>query len=134
MQTITEGKSRAKVTSAMIQKQKLDVAFELKAKYGITKGTVVHVTRPMQGRTRIDKDPLPADREETETEFKDFHAEDNCLYVGAFWDHWSGKMFLEFIAPEGVLYYDYAQHGAGDKSFGEIFKVEVAATTRHSVI
>lgn len=134
MQMITEGKSKSKVTSAMIQKQKLDITFELKAKYGITKGTVVNVTRPVQGITRIEKDPLPADREETEREFKDFHAGDNCLYVGTFWDHWGGKMYLEFIAPEGCLYYDYGQHGAGDKSFGEIFKVEVAATTRHGVI
>jgi hypothetical protein len=134
MQNITEGKSKAKITSAMIQRSKLDITFELKAKYGITKGTIVNIQRPVQGRVKIEKDPIPSDQESTQTDYRDFNPNDNCMYVGTFYDYWTGRMFLEFVAPEGILYYDYSQHSAGDKSFGDIFKVEVAATTKHGVI
>ncbi len=134
MQTITDGKTRSKITSAMIQRSKLDITFELKAKYGITKGTVVNIQRPVQGRICIEKDPIPSEQESTETDYRDFNPGDNCMYVGAFYDYWTGKMFLEFVAPNGILYYDYSQHSAGDKSFGDIFKVEVSSTTRHSIV
>lgn len=134
MQKITEGKTKTKITSAMIQRSRLDISFELKARYGITKGTIVNVQRPVQGRNAIEKEPISSDRDYTETDYLDFNSGDNCMFVGTFYDYWTGKMFLEFVAPNGILYYDYTQHGAGDKSFGDIFKVEMTATVRHSIV
>jgi len=134
MQEITEGKSKSQQTQAMIQSRKLTIAFELKARYGITKGSVINILRPVQGRTRIDKSPLPKECESTTTDFVDFLAGDNCLYVGLAFDHWSGKMFMEFVGTESSIYYDYEQHGAGDSSIGEIFSVVIASSMKQSVI
>ncbi len=134
MQEITEGRNKAQWTPAMVQSRKLEVAFELKAKYGFTKGSVLEVSRPVEGRTRIERYALPKDCESTTTEFQDFHAGDNCLYVGLAFDYWSGKMFMEFVGASSTLFYDYDQHGAGDGSLGEIFKIVISSSQKQSVI
>jgi len=134
MQEITDGKTRSPSTGAMIQARKLTVAFDLKARYNITKGCVVEVSRPVQGRTRIERDPIPKDAESKSTDYQDFQAGDNCLYVGLAFDHWSGKTFMEFVGTTSTLFYDYDQHGAGDQSIGEIFTVVVKSGQKQAVI
>lgn len=128
MEKITEGRTARKATPAMVQKFKLDAQFELMARFNIKKGCVCKVTRPVQGRTRIEEVPIPDTLAETETAFMDFHADDLCMYAGPAFDYWTGHLFLKFVNEDRVLYYDYWQHQAGDMSFGEIFQ-EVAAPT-----
>lgn len=134
MEEITTGKTSAKYTNAMVQSRKLEISFELKARHGIAKGSLIEVLRPAEGRTRIDRDPLPKECESTTTEFMDFKAGDTCLYIGLAFDHWSGKMFMEFIGNGCSMFYDYEQHGAGDSSLGEIFKVALKSVHKQSVI
>ena len=135
MEEITEGKTRQKVTSAMINAWKLNIIFELKAKYDIRKGTIAKVTRPVQGRTRIEKEPIPDTKESTQTSYQDFLPQTNCMFLGTSYDHWTGRMYLEFICDDRVLYYDWWQHGAGDTSFGEIFvKVADPTSTSHGLV
>lgn len=134
MQEITEGRNKQQFTPAMIQSRKLEVAFELKAKYGITKGSVLEITRPVNGRLHIEKNQLPKACLSIQTEFQDFHAGDNCMYVGLAFDHWTGRIHMEFIGDNQAIYYDYEQHGPGDESIGEIFKIIIPSGHKQSVI
>lgn len=134
MQEITEGRSPSQYTSAMIQSRKLEVSFDLKARYGITKGSVLEITRAVPGRLYIEKVQLPKECASIQTEFQDFHAGDTFMYVGLAFDHWTGRMHMEFIGTEQTIYYDFDSHGPGDVSIGEIFKIVVPSGHKQSVV
>jgi len=50
------------------------------------------------------------------------------------WDHWSGRMHMEFIGDNQTIYYDFDSHGPGDTSLGEIFKIVIASGYKQSVV
>lgn len=119
----------------MLTKFKLDTAFELKAKYGFTKGTVVKCNHTVNVQTKIEKLPLREGQTETETAFTTIEGGTTVMYVGPTFDHWSGKLFLEFISDDRVVYYNYwDQHQAGDELFATTFKKVSDSSVHHGIM
>lgn len=123
MERITEGKTKAKYTPAMVTKFSNDVAFELKVKYGLRKGDLVKCFHTLPAQTRIEKYPLFPGQSDTEVENASIEGETSLMYIGPAFDYWTGKMFIEFIEGERVLYYNYwDNHQAGDESWATSFQ------------
>ncbi|MFA6049936.1 MAG: hypothetical protein WC761_01945 [Candidatus Paceibacterota bacterium] len=135
MEIITEGRSRHKTVPALITKHKLDTAFELKAKHGLVKGALVKCNHTVDVQTKIELAPLPETQVATETTYLTIEGGSTVMYMGPVWDHWSGKLFLEMLDGERVVFYNYwDRHQAGDEGFGTTFNKVANATVHYGVV
>lgn len=123
MEKITEGRTRQQFTPAMIQRHRLDLAFEMKSKHGLSKAAMVKCNHTVNVQSHIERERLGPDRTETEVDFLTIEGGSNIMYIGPAFDYWTGHMFLEFLDGERVVYYDYwKQHQAEDTAFGTTFQ------------
>lgn len=112
---------------AIINRYILDLKFEMAAKHGLTVGDIVKCNHTVDAQTMIEREPIPPTKETSETEYVSIEGQSMITYLGPAYDHWSGYMYLCFLAGERVVHYNYwKQHQAGDTLFGVTFEKVLA--------
>jgi hypothetical protein len=119
----TPPRSSHTCTSSLAQKEKLNVRFELRAKYGIVPGDVLHCVHTVVMQNNVATQPCPTSMTEFPIEKLTIQGGTNITYLGPVFDHWTNSVFLHFIYDSRSVFYDYCtQHQAGDEQFGVCFK------------
>ena len=118
----TPPRSKSIITPAKAQTFKLEMAFELRAKYGINPGDVLYCRHTVPVQNQVASKPVPAAKEEFEIEDLIISGGHNITYVGPVYDYWTNHMFLHFIDDSRSVFYNFwKHHQAGDCTFETTF-------------
>lgn len=108
------------LTSAEIQREKLSALYKL-AGLDIRPGAACRAKCVITGVNEIQKKkdaPLsPEEVKEANVDYNDIVIFNNVSY-----DYYSGKLYLEFVSGERVVYYSYSDHGPFSIPFGQMLE------------